>query len=342
MSDNVWDIYSSYIGQHGFTDRDRIINETKEVYIEKIQHSPSFHTVDVDGETMSLQINSTQQNNKKTFCTMPDERVSLGQIVTWNDMHWLVTEIDFDDTLYLTGTIEQCNRQIIWQNQQTGEIIKRWCVATKPYYSNLSEDKTVTISTREFKIMLPYDDESILVDLDRRLLLEKINNHPKAYKITSVDSVTNRYEDLEETGSGFLVWNVTQDQFDANKDNAELMVADYIEFTNLGSNNDESISVTKCVIEGVNYIKAGIGSRTYICNCFDNNEIVDKKINWEVQCEKDDFTSYIHADAEGNRLTLKVDSVKGIIGSEIKLIATCDDPNYEKDIFILEVKGIYE
>ena len=339
---NVWNTYSSYLGQYGFTDRDRIINETKSMYADKIQHSPSFHEVDVDGENMSMQINSTKENNKKTFCAMPDERVALGQIVTWNDMHWLITEIDFDDTLYLTGTIEQCNRQVTWQNQNTGEIIKRWCVASKPYYSNLAEDKTVTVSTREFKIMLPYDDESILVDLDRRLLLEKINNHPKAYRITSVDSITNRYEDLEETGSGFLVWNVTQDQFDANKDNAELMVADYIEFENLGSQNTDNTDITKCIISGINYIKAGIGKRTYTCVCYDGDNIVDKKISWSVECDKEEFIPYIHANAEGSTIALEVESIKGILGTTITLTAECEDSNFKKDVFTLEVKGIYE
>lgn len=340
---NGWDIYSLYIGQNGYTQRERIINETKDMYLNKIQESPSYHEVEIDGNIVNLQINSAKTTNKKTFVVMPGETVALGQVVTWNNMHWLITEVDFDDTLYLKGTMEQCNRKIRWQNQETKEIVERWCVASKPYYSNLAEDKTVTVSTREFKIMVTYDAETILVDLDRRLLLEKINNHAKAYKVTSVDSITNRYEDLEATGSGFIVWNVTQDQFNPDTDNDKLMIADYINDGKLGSINENQNTIKKCVIKGINYIKAGIGNREYVCECYENENLIDNvDIEWNIECEKEEYIKHIHADVENNILKIFVSNVEDIINSKITLKATSVSGDFIGDEFIIDVRGIYE
>ena len=223
-----WSIYEKRLSISGVEQRDRTISREIEAIRRKYLSSPSLKLVVVEatGREQHLLIHSTDIQSEKTFNTLPGETMSIGDIIFWRDMHWLVTKIDFDDEITRSGRMVQCNRKIRWQNKYTGEIIERWCLATKPYTSNISEGLYIATSNREFKIQLTYDDETMLVDLDKRFLLELIDGQPKAYQVVSVDTITNRYE---ESDGGFLVWNLKQCEFNPVTDNSELMIADYFD-----------------------------------------------------------------------------------------------------------------
>ena len=98
----------------------------------------------------------------------------------------------------------------------------------KPYFSNLNEDVYMTISSREFQVKIPYDEESALLDVGKRLMMEQINGKPKTYRVTCVDAMTERY-DWNDAQTGFLVLNLEQDQHVEEQDNAEKMLCDYQE-----------------------------------------------------------------------------------------------------------------
>lgn len=223
---NSWELYEARLNVAGKYGRDRAIQREREALLRKYMNSPALKDVEIDDVPQQLFIHSTDTPSEKTFNTLPGETVDIGDIIYWNEMHWLVTKVDFDDEITRGGRIVQCNRQIRWQNQHTGEIIERWCLLTKPYTSNIAEGVVIATSNREFKVQIPYDDETIQIDLDRRFLLEVINGQPKAYEVTSVDAQTNRYQDIE---GGFLIWNLSQCDYNPATDNAELMIADYFE-----------------------------------------------------------------------------------------------------------------
>lgn len=186
----------------------------------------------------------------------PGETFNIGDIIYYNTLHWLVTDVNFHDDLNRSGSMVRCNRQIRWQNRNTGEIVERWCLATKPYTSNIQDGTAISISNREFKVQVAYDAETILVGLDRRFLLEVIDGQPKAYQVTSVDTLSNRYQDAE---GGFLVWNLTQCEYDPMRDNAELMIADYID---VAPPSEESSPLLRCAIDGPKQLRCG-AERTY-------------------------------------------------------------------------------
>lgn len=165
------------------------------------------------------------KDNQFAIYARPNEEINIGDIIYWNTLHWIITDKAFDDEIYTIGTMERCNRTIKWQNPDTKEIIERWCLAEKPYTSNIRYSTVMSISEREYKIKLPYDDETKLVDIDKRFMLDIINGKPRTYKIQSVDGITNRYQDIN---GGFLVWNLVQDQSGQPNDNLELGICDYL------------------------------------------------------------------------------------------------------------------
>lgn len=280
-----WDLYAKQLQHKGMTSRDRIISREKEALIAQFEKAPSAKNTLVDGELKKMIVSSTQVLNEKTFVLMPGDTIKIGDIVVWENLHWLVVELDFDNTIAYKGRIAQCNRQIRWQNPVTKDIIERWCLMTKPYTSNVTNGTQVSVSNREYKVQIPYDDETKLVDLDKRFMLEIIDGKPRTYSCTSVDQQTNVYQDLE---NGFIVWNLSQDEAGRPGDNAELMICDYVE-------PEENLpSSVKASITGMDVLRAGLGEFEYT---LDSESDVDV-VSWHISVQ-DEMREYIHMSESG-------------------------------------------
>ena len=280
-----WDLYAKQLQHKGMTSRDRIISREKEALIAQFEKAPSAKNTLVDGELKKMIVSSTQVLNEKTFVLMPGDTIKIGDIVIWENLHWLVVELDFDNTIAYKGRIAQCNRQIRWQNPVTKDIIERWCLMTKPYTSNVTNGTQISVSNREYKVQIPYDDETKLVDLDKRFMLELINGKPRTYSCTSVDQQTNVYQDLE---NGFIVWNLSQDEAGRPGDNAELMICDYVE-------PEENLpSSVKASITGMDVLRAGLGEFEYT---LDSESDVDV-VSWHISVQ-DEMREYIHMSESG-------------------------------------------
>lgn len=303
-----WDLYAKQLQHKGMTSRDRIISREKEALIAQFEKAPSAKNTFVDGELKKMIVSSTQVLNEKTFVLMPGDTIKIGDIVVWENLHWLVVELDFDNTIAYKGRIAQCNRQIRWQNPVTKDIIERWCLMTKPYTSNVTNGTQISVSNREYKVQIPYDDETKLVDLDKRFMLELINGKPRTYSCTSVDQQTNVYQDLE---NGFIVWNLSQDEACHPNDNVDLMVCDYIQGDN------DAVNPNIYVIDGMDVLRAELGKFLYTLTPSDEGQ-KDIVWNYSVQTEKRDF---IHVEQnEDNSVFLSAENQA--IGAIIELYAT--------------------
>lgn len=261
--------YGSYISiltTHGHTKRDRVINKSKHDTDMLAPDSPAYKQVEIDGVQHNMVIISSTVTNQKIVHSMPGDDFEIGQIMVWSKSHWLITERDADDEVTVRGKIELCNRSIQWQNDETKEIVSRWGVVDKPYFSNLSENNVMTLSSREFRIKIPYDEESSLLDIGKRLMLEEINGRPKTYRVTCVDAMTERYDrDNEQTG--FLTINVEQDQYDPLTDNQENMICDY------EPPHDIEEGAVRIVFEGDPRVR--IGGRGKVFKAVVDNEYTD-------------------------------------------------------------------
>ena len=219
--------YNKILGMHGTSTRDRVVYNAKRDAEVKGPQSPAYKTVEIDGVKHAIEIISTTIANAKTIRSMPGDDFTPGSIVLWSGSHWLITERDADDEITVRGRIEQCKRQVVWQNPATHTILSRWATVDKPYFSNLSENKMLSISSREFKLQMPYDDETAQLDVGKRLMLEIIGGNPKTYRVTCIDQMTERL-DRNNALIGFIVINVEQDMYNPETNNKEMMICDYI------------------------------------------------------------------------------------------------------------------
>lgn len=245
-----WGAYQDRLTKHGPTERERRIEETRRVLSKQAALSPACREVLVDRVPQKLFINRNEVLNKKNFNTLPGEVVRLGSVIYWENCHWLVTESVRDDEMTYRGIFQQCNRQLVWQNPETREIIRRWCTIEKPYYSNLQSGIQFAFSTREFKVQLPYDDESCLLDVDKKFMLDVIDKEPKVYACTSIDMNTERY-DVNGEAIGFIVMNLTQRQYNPDTDSLEYGICDYLEPYDFLRPTEEGYLVLELSEEGV-------------------------------------------------------------------------------------------
>ena len=301
-----WELYERRLLYRGKTKRDRNISTIKRNIENKMPDNPAFKSVVVNDEfSIALTFFSTDYTNEKRFSTVYEgETVNIGDIIFWNELHWLVVEVDFDDDVKRGGKMVQCNREISWQNVTTGEIITRWCLAEKPYSSNLRDGFMIDTSKREYKVQVPYDEETILVDLDKRFLLETINGVPKAYRVTSVDVNTNKYQDVD---GGFIVWNLVQDQYNEATDDAHLMIADYIDPNEHWDSweDEEDKRVIGCNISGPDKILYPSKEVRFAVTYIDDN--ADETCLDEFDFELSGIDpSYYHAEKEGNHVVIEM------------------------------------
>lgn len=322
-----WDLYMKQLRIGGDDFRDRIISREKNALIVQFEKAPSVKHTIVDGEPKKMIVKSTQTLNEKTFVLMPGDTIKIGDIVVWENLHWLVVELDFDNTIAYKGRIAQCNRQIRWQNPVTKKIIERWCLMTKPYTSNVTNGAQLSVSSREYKVQIPYDEETKLIDLDKRFMLEIINGKPRTYSCTSVDQQTNVYQDLE---NGFIVWNLSQDESGHPNDNTDLMICDYI-------NENEGIesSLTSSII-GMDVLRATLGDFEYI---LETDGTIKNDVYWHLAVQNE-VREYVHMSVNSPR-SVYVSADEQAIGAIVELYVTdrLGDKIASKTVEVVDLYG---
>lgn len=310
-----WENYKGRLHRQGETLRERRINRLADSISKEADSNPACRHVTIDGIPRRLFLNRTDSHWKRAFNSLPHEAVPLGAVIEWEGSHWLVTESLMDDEVTVRGAIEQCNRQLVWQNPKTREIIRRWCTIAKPYYSNLRETTRMTTSSREFKIQLPYDYETSQIDLDKRFMLDIIGGEPKCYKCSSVDANTERY-DIDGESVGFLVINVEQDEYNKDADNAELEICDYLPPFDIIHERKEGTLIIEADANGV--VPGGL-PLTLTARLFDTEGVEmqeDGSVIWTVIAPPD-MEDYVTTDEEALAIRIKVDYYSKFAGKTL-------------------------
>lgn len=315
-------------------------NSKKEVMTATIQRDMLSHFRDsidyennviINGESREMIVSRNKSvTTEKKIVAKPGETIPLGGLVECYGCKWLVVDVDPNQETYVSGKIEQCNREICWQNTKTGEIHRRWCTLDKPYFSNLDKNKRTVISTREYKLYLQYDAETSLLDVDKRFMLEIIGGEPKTYRITSVDTMTQRLYINGEI-QGLVCLYIEQDQYKEGIDNVELMICDY---QTPESSNDDSSDYYDYVTANITYrnnseLKIGGSYKTFSPSFTNSDGEVIEGITpvWRVNC-LDEFMPYIETTQENGRLKVKVKNNRVMEGGVVRVELSDSENRY--------------
>lgn len=259
-----WTTYQDLLDIQGNTRRDRVICQTKRILRNRLINSPSYKNVLIDGVEQNVVITSSTEMYHKKINALPDEHIYTGSIVEWNKRHFIITNTDTEDEVYQRGEMYECNVYLRWQNEK-GEIVARY-----GYSEDISKFAAGVVNAalqmgiqQTYTIQFPLDEETIKIRRDKRFLIDITHDKPSAYVVTNRnvtngnDSVTPAiYDDPEfDFKDKLLYLTLSQTQL-GDKDNTELMIADYFV-------PDAPITANSCEIVGKPTVKVGGSSRRF-------------------------------------------------------------------------------
>ncbi len=253
---------------------------------------------------------------------------SLGDVVSYDNGFWIVIEKNDFHSIMMRGKLEECNYFLSWQNPKTLEVHHRWCSIRNPYSSGVTEERIINVEESKYKIVMPLDEESRLIHVNKRFLIghqgtDSGDIQPKVYSVIEVDPVSRYYRARNE---GFLVVNLEASEFLQDKDNAELMIADYKE-----PPPPQPAPVGSCSIEALGGTTIKQGGRKRVQAHFfdaDNVEIPAGTIvpNWDLIAISGELGVVVNGrnDAQG-WVELRAND-NAVIGSQFKVVMTASDP----------------
>lgn len=158
----------------------------------------------------------------------PDEDLFEGDLIDCLGVKWIVTKVYATDTIQKRGKMQECNLNLQFQ-VGTSDIHSCWCFFDKGVYSTTTEETAVGKTGRkQFKMLLPYNDDTKKIQRDKRLASEVLYNPDgtqrlRCYIVTSNDSIGNSF-------GGGKIWELTVEETQDNPDgdNVEHMICDYI------------------------------------------------------------------------------------------------------------------
>lgn len=248
-----------------------------------------------------------------------------GNYVFFENEYWLVNGRPGNNKIYEKVTVVECQYLLRWQNSK-GKIIERWINLTSASKYDVGEtgNSTITLSSDNFTILIPNDDESFDIDGKRVFIDLHPTNPTKVFKITRTDDALFYYG----KHGGILSLIADKTELNLDKDNQELRICDYIDTsTSLPPSppNPDETTDLRAVIStktGEKNLKNGF-SRTYTVSFTDEsgNEVDwnDVDFSWNVAADFD-----VEQIISNNTIKLSVDD-EDSIGFSFLLSVIVDD-----------------
>lgn len=245
------------------------------------------------------------------------------------DEYLICTESHNLDGIHYQGKLTLCNWILKWQDKK-GNILQYPCynINATQYNSGEQSNKQFVIGSSQHLILLPCDDNTVVLSTPQRFFLDRNPVSPTSYIVTQNDTVSYNY------GKKGIV-RVTVMEYPTNEatDRIDLGICDYISKEETKTNNSSCPFVSKSVISyNTTVIKSGGDSQIFIGNFFDNkgNKISDIVPKWEIVC---DFINVLEIEKSDNQISIGIND-DDYIDEEFKLILSDAEGNYSSSMFV--------
>lgn len=247
---------------------------------------------------------------------------------------WLLVHFD-DRTQFKQFSIVKCTWIYRWVSEATGSRIIYECLGAprkqNSYNSGVWLDNTTKTVENQEIFWVPTNSDTITILYETKFLKSTSGRRPPlAWKVSKIE---------DTTVDGVSKFTMTQEMFDADKDNAELMIANYYESYVEPTKNDVVVSDNlKFVYSGKPAVRAGGGYKKFTLMQYVNDELLDitDDIVWSidsVDVSIDDL-EYIE---DGNVFKIKCLPNYSLIGKTFTVTAQTE--NSSKSI-IMEVVSL--
>ena len=261
-------------------------------------------------------LSNTQLKSMERSILAPIGTLKAGMYILYENVYWLISGYPGNNDVYEKATLILCQRILKWQDN-TGKIIERPAniVSAAKYDTGTSGNSTIVLSSNNFTIWIPDDDESATLEKRRIFIDRNYTNPKKVYKITRSDDALYLFG--EEHG-GILSFIADKDELNLMTDRPDLGLCDYHSPTDVPEPNPgDETPVLSASISGGDTLRCG-RSKTWMVTFKDGdgNEITDCDFKWNVAS---DFV--IIQAINKNKIQLRVDD-EDCIGSSFLLQIT--------------------
>ena len=262
------------------------------------------------------------------FQTLYKNPVSVGDIVyDANKDEYLICTEAFDiDSIHYKGKLTLCNWILKWQNKD-GVVLEYPCydINATQYNSGEQSNAHFTVGSSQHMIILPSDENTIVLNSPQRFYLDKNINNPTSFIVTQNDTTSHNYGK-----KGLVKVTVYEYPNNTETDRPDLGICDYIDISDRYIEEDTCYcKVSRAIIKyNTSVIKSGGDSQIFIGKFYDEkeNEIKDMVPNWTIIC---DFSDKLQVEEFDNCLSIGIDD-DSYIDEEFKLICSYD--NNENDV----------
>lgn len=260
----------------------------------------------IQGNTADTQLKSLERTVLASIGTL-----KAGMYILFEDRYWLITGYPGNNKIYEKATMILCQYKLRWQDD-SGKVIERWAnfTSASKYDTGHSGNQTIMLTSNNFTIWIPEDDDSATLDT-RRVFIDRDEVHPtKVFEITRSDDVLYLFG--EEHG-GILSFIADKDELNLSVDRPDLGLCDYKEPAPLPPDPDETTDLS-AVISGNNKLKCGF-DRDYIVEFKNTHGDIQQNVEftWNVISDFD-----VKQTVKDDLLTLLVDD-ENCIGSSFLL-----------------------
>ena len=266
----------------------------------------------IQGNTADTQLKALERTVLASIGTL-----KAGMYILFEDRYWLITGYPGNNKIYEKATMILCQYKLRWQDD-SGKVIERWAnfTSASKYDTGHSGNQTIMLTSNNFTIWIPEDDDSATLDT-RRVFIDRDTIRPtKVFEITRSDDVLYLFG--EEHG-GILSFIADKDELNLEVDRPDLGICDYKEPAPLPPEPDETTDLS-AVISGKSNLINGF-SRTYSVEFKDSNGDIKQDVDftWNVESDFD-----VQQTISGNQIELSVDD-KSLIGSSFILQVLVQD-----------------
>ena len=195
--------------------------------------------------------------------------------------YWLCVESYNRDDINGAGKLTRCNQFLKWQDEK-GKIYEYPIYDTNAtqYNSGVQSTQVVTVGSAQHSVWITADENTIMLDHDKRFFLDRNIKNPTVYELTQNDTTTFSYD------NGYLKLMMTEHQYNPETDSIDEWICDYIEV----DSNDFAI-----LYSGKPTIRVG-GKKTFTAD-------IEGVVVWSVSNANFD-TSKLTTTISGNKITI--------------------------------------
>lgn len=227
-----WNLYANYITAGGETERDELLQDTKEYFEESAANNLGYHDDIIyndEARPRRFLVQRTESYNKVKLTAFPDEPLFSGDLLQCGDEKLLVTGTYLLNNVQTVGIAWVCNITLRFQNG-TSEIIEIPAALDDGTYSTtIGMEKNIQYLNKKLRIYVPYNEDTKRIFIDKRFAIGKtcdkyFNELLTVYKVVGINHSSVSFG----KGAHLLELTIDSDNYSPSKDNVEKMICDYI------------------------------------------------------------------------------------------------------------------